>query len=341
MLPLVQDLDSITWPDFENDGHHIYLNSRYTQVQGSMHWYSMMASRGCPYRCEFCVNPVQRQVYKGLGNFLRRRTVASVIAELQEVTRRNPELRKIYFYDEVFTTDHQWVSEFAEAYRQEIGLPFFCQTDPRINNERVIPHLARAGVKWLSMGIQGSPEVAREYYDRPYKVEDILCVARLGKQYGFDNIFDLIIDDPFSADSDRREVLELLLSIPRPYVLNTYSLLYFPGYLTTRRALEGEIIHPDQVEGAKEERFNWNRFMQQGKNPKTLFWECLYDLAANTDYPRAEIRRLAEDALLREEPFEFVEACLRARGSKRITYIPESELRMVEHGNTAMEVAHG
>jgi len=301
-----------------------------------MQWYSMMCSRGCPYKCEFCVNPVQRLVFDGLGEFLRRRSVESVIDELKEVKRRNPQLRKIYFYDEVFTTNFRWVEEFAEAYPREIGLPFFCQTDPRINNERVVPVLARAGVKWLSMGIQGSPEVAKKYYDRAYRAEDIFLVARLGKKYGFNNIFDLIIDDPFSTDDDRREILEILLSIPRPYVLNTYSLLYFPGYLTTQRALEAGIINESRVEGAEDERFNWNRFMQPGKDSKSLFWECLYDLAANSDYPQDEIRRLAGDALLREDSFEFVQACLAARSRKRITYIPESELRMLEDGNTSV-----
>lgn len=334
MLPLDQNLDQIDRPDFEPGDGHVYLNSLFTQIQGSMQWYSMMCSRGCPYKCEFCVNPVQRLVFDGLGEFLRRRSVESVIDELKEVKRRNPQLRKIYFYDEVFTTNFRWVEEFAEAYPREIGLPFFCQTDPRINNERVVPLLARAGVTWLSMGIQGSPEVARKYYDRAYKAEDILLVARLGKKYGFNNIFDLIIDDPFSADDDRREILEILLSIPRPYTLNTYSLLYFPGYLTTQRALEAGIINGSRIEGAEDERFNWNRFMQPGKDTKTLFWECLYDLAANSDYPQDEIRRLADDALLRADPFEFVQACLAVRSRKRITYIPESELRMVEDGNT-------
>lgn len=338
MLQLAHDMDEIDLPDFEPDGRHVYINSLYEQTHGRMEWYSMMCSRGCPYKCEFCVNPSQRDAFRGLGEFLRRRSVASVVAELKEVKRRNPRLRKIYFYDEVFTTNLKWVEEFAELYPREVGLPFFCQTDPRINNERVLPVVARAGVRWLSMGIQGSPAVAAKFYDRAYKAEDIYLVARMGKEYGFTNIFDLIIDDPFSKDADRREVLEILLGIPRPYVLNTYSLLYFPGYLTTKRALDAGIIDETRVEGTQDERFNWNRFMQHGKDPKTLFWECLYDLAANSDYPREEIRRLADDALLRENPLEFVEACLAARTRKRVTYIPESELRMVEDGNTSAGV---
>lgn len=331
MLPLEQDLDTIARPDFEDDGRHIYINSKYSQIQGSMQWYSMMASRGCPYKCEFCVNPVQRQVYRGLGRFLRRRSVVSVINELKQVKRRNPKLRKIYFYDEVFTTDVAWLDEFATAYSREITLPFFCQTDPRIDNRRVLPHLARAGVRWLSMGIQGSPAVARKYYDRPYRVEDILLVAQLGKKYGFKSIFDLIIDDPFSTDRDRREVLDLLSRLPRPYVLNTYSLLYFPGYLTTQRALQAGLIDEHQIEGGGAERFNWNRFMQPDKNARILFWECLYDLAANSDYPGEEIRRLAEDAALAEDPGEFVHACLRARRQERLTYVPESEFAAGTH----------
>jgi radical SAM superfamily enzyme YgiQ (UPF0313 family) len=339
MQPLAQDLDALALPDFEDDGGHVYVNSRFPQRHGSMQWYSMMASRGCPYKCEFCVNPVQRQVYRGLGRFLRRRSVSSVIAELVHVKRRNPDLRKIYFYDEVFTTELRWLDTFADAYADQIRLPFFCQTDPRIDNDRAVPLLARAGVRWLSMGIQGPPRVAREYYDRSYEPQDVLRVARLGRQYGIVNIFDLIIDEPFSTDEDRRELLEILLQMPRPFVMNTYSLLYFPGYLTTERALAAGLIQPRDVEGSARERFNWNRFLAPGKDPRVLFWECLYDLAAHSSHPANALRRLADDPGLRAHPEPFVEVCLATRQRRRVTYIPETELHMVEDGNTTEGLA--
>lgn len=332
MLPLVQDLDTLAWPDYTDSGSQIYVNSLHTQTTGQMDWYSMMASRGCPYRCAFCINRVQRHVFEGLGDFLRRRSVRSVMEELADVKRANRGLERIYFYDEVFTTDHRWVAEFAASYYDQIRLAFFCQTDPRILNERVLPLLARAGMRWLSMGIQGSPRVARQYYDRTYSSEDILRVGRMGKELGFENIFDLIIDEPFSQDEDRREVLEILLRIPRPYTLNTYSMLYFPGYVTTDRALAAGIVGQDQIEGTGEGCFEWNRFLKAGKDPRILFWECLYDLAANSQFPEDEIRRLADDAGLRQDSRPLVEPYLKKRGLPERRQ--ESAMRMVEHGNT-------
>jgi hypothetical protein len=320
MLPLVQDLDSLARPDYSDDGSHIYLNSRHFATSGRMSSYSMMTSRGCPYACEFCVNPVQRKAFEGLGNFVRRRSAASVVAELTEVKRANPGLERICFYDEVFTTDYHWLLRFADAYPKRVGLPFFCQTDPRILNERALPLLAGAGMRWLSMGLQGSPRVARQFYNRAYTAEDILRVATMGKELCFENIFDLIIDEPFSQDEDRREVLEILLRIPRPYRLNTYSMLYFPGYLTTQRALAEGVITGADIEGSGDERFHWNRFLTAGKNTKILFWECLYDLAANTRLPAEEIRRLADDEGLLKDPSPLVEPYLNRREASRVEH---------------------
>jgi radical SAM superfamily enzyme YgiQ (UPF0313 family) len=330
LLPLRQDLDALARPDYAADGSHIYLNSPLRQSVGRMTWYSMMTSRGCPYRCEFCVNPVHRRLFAGLGNFLRRRSVASVIDELEGLKRANPRLEKICFYDEVFTTDRRWVAEFAESYAG-IGLPFFCQTDPRVFNRGVLPVLARAGLRWLSTGLQGSPRVARQYYDRQYRAEDIIEVGRLGKELGFETIFDLIVDEPFSRDEDRREVLEILLQIPRPYRLNTYSMLYFPGYAATGRALRAGIIENSRVEGEGNGRFEWNRFLKKDKDPRILRWECLYDLAANTEFPADEIRRLAGRVESQQEFLSLLGPCIEKRSLARSRL--ERAVRMEEHVN--------
>ena len=54
-------------------------------------------------------------------------------------------MRKIFFWDAIFTLDLAWMNEFADAYATEIGLPFECYTHPHAMSRPMAEALARAG----------------------------------------------------------------------------------------------------------------------------------------------------------------------------------------------------
>ena len=43
----------------------------------------LQSSRGCPYSCSFCIETMYHDIHKGLGKFVRRRTVDNTIKEIQ------------------------------------------------------------------------------------------------------------------------------------------------------------------------------------------------------------------------------------------------------------------
>ena len=53
---------------------------------------------------------------------VRRRSVEHLIAELAFWKARG-RVRKVFFWDAIFTLDANWMAEFAPAYRREIGIP--------------------------------------------------------------------------------------------------------------------------------------------------------------------------------------------------------------------------
>src|SRR5207247_7943307 len=84
---------------------------------------------------------------------VRRRSVEHVVAELRHWKARG-RIRKIFFWDAIFTLDVGWVREFAAAYRREIGLPFECYTHPHAMSRDMAHALADAGCSMVRVGVQ-------------------------------------------------------------------------------------------------------------------------------------------------------------------------------------------
>src|ERR1700730_5585866 len=84
-----------------------------------------MTSRGYPFPCTYCFEPVMKAEYKGLGKYERRHSVDRVIAEILDLKSRWP-VEFIKFDDDLFVLrrNDPWLEEFAERYPKEVGIPF-------------------------------------------------------------------------------------------------------------------------------------------------------------------------------------------------------------------------
>jgi len=69
----------------------------------------VMTSRGCPFGCEYCT------VTRMFGRKVRRQSVAKVYADIQQYVERG--FRRLFFYDDNFTTDRAWSRDLLERLR--------------------------------------------------------------------------------------------------------------------------------------------------------------------------------------------------------------------------------
>jgi anaerobic magnesium-protoporphyrin IX monomethyl ester cyclase len=123
--------------------------------------YRTMTSVGCPHNCSYCINHLLRQTYSGLGQHLRRKSVARVIGELEEV-KRNYHIREISFLDDTFVLDKKWTLEFCEQYRERIALPFTIPTTITSIDAEIAQNLKRASCKRIWLGIETGNEQLRQ-----------------------------------------------------------------------------------------------------------------------------------------------------------------------------------
>jgi anaerobic magnesium-protoporphyrin IX monomethyl ester cyclase len=175
--PLIADLDRIPFPDRDLlYGQDCFMRDSPMKI--------FFPNRGCPYICTYCFNHKYNELYRGKGEVVRYRSVDNVIAEIKDVRSKYP-LKFIFFLSDNFILSRDWVSEFAERYPKEIGLPFTCNIRANLLNEKVASDLKKAGCLSVIFGVEsGNERVRNDILKRQMPDEVILHAGSLLRARG-------------------------------------------------------------------------------------------------------------------------------------------------------------
>ncbi len=303
---LLQDLDAIPFPQYgAPDTYFIEDNQlRETDPIAETSEYRIYPTRGCPYACTYCNNSIMRGIYQGKGKYYRTRSVENVIAELEAAKRRLPRTRRIKFDGDVFAFPADWIQLFSEQYASRVGLPFELLTYPGELDETALRQLKQAGLCKVQTGIQsGSDDEVRDVYKRRSTAASIREFSKLTSRTEVPVVYDLIFDNPLAQQKDKRQMLELLLSLQRPFKIYLYSLTVFPETSLATDLLDRGLITPADIEGEATKSFRQFRLsLDYPRSREDTFWICLTILSAKGFVPRALIRRLMDSEWLKRHP---------------------------------------
>lgn len=167
----VEDLDALprparhlfpAWFDTDMSTYHDGFN----QLEPA---YDMHATRGCPYRCNFCL---WVQVLYDDGRH-RRRDVNDVIDEMIEL-RDTYGAREIYFDDDNFTAHRGFVKEFCAAMKQRnVDIKWSVLADAIALNDGLLEIMADAGCIGVKFGLDSADAEVLRATDKPLKVSNI------------------------------------------------------------------------------------------------------------------------------------------------------------------------
>lgn len=304
--PLIDNLDSIPFADFTNENKYLIERGKILRLPklDDRAEYGIMTARGCPFSCTYCCNSILTKIYQGLGKIVRRRSVKNVIAELRKAKDTFKSLSYVYFYDDIFTMDKNWLDDFSYHYRNQICLPFFCYTHPNFGDEETFRILKEAGLRDVTMGIQtGSERIRDIYLKRHGSNEKIIEMARIFKRYQINVSYDILLENPFENEYNKYETLQLLLSLPRPFQLHTHTLAYFPETDLTKLALERGLISEIDVEDQKQQALQrWTTTLDFARDKDNLFWDNLYYMAKKSGFPKGLILRFSRSRFFKKHP---------------------------------------
>jgi radical SAM superfamily enzyme YgiQ (UPF0313 family) len=307
---LIKDLDRLPFPDYGGrdkysiEGNKLKVGDPLLKDSA----YRIYPTRGCPFNCKYCNNSILRRTYRGKGRYYRLRSPANVIAELEYARGYFRNLRRIKFDGDTFFFGEDWIAAFSRLYKERIGIPFEVLLHPNVATRRTLSQLRRAGLSKIQVGLQtGSGKELKEVYGRNTSNQKILDFAYLAKELGIEVVYDLIWDNPLSGRRDKKEMLNLLLELPRPFKIYMYSLTHFPKTPLTARLLESGKIKPEEVEGRSTKSFRQYRLSFWYPRPREeSFWIGLSSLTSKSFIPRFFIRFLSRRSYLEKKPAPLI-----------------------------------
>jgi len=119
--------------------------------------------------------------------------------------------------------------------------------------------------------------------------------------------YDIIVDNPFETPQDKRQGLNLMLKIFRPFYMHMFSLIYFPNTILTKKALEAKLISEHEVEGHVTKSFDQMYVsLKHPRPPLDLFWISLYSLTSKRFVPKILIKFLSKIDFFQKHPGPLV-----------------------------------
>jgi anaerobic magnesium-protoporphyrin IX monomethyl ester cyclase len=173
--PALHDLDALphpAWDLLDIDGYR----RAWRRAHGEFSW-NIVASRGCPYGCNWCAKPT----------FGRRYTVRSPDDVVREMAALKAEIAPdhLWFTDDILGLDVAWTVAFADLVRsRDATIPFTMQSRVNLMTQRAVAALADAGAREVWLGIESGSQKILDAMDKGSTVEQARAATRLLKAHG-------------------------------------------------------------------------------------------------------------------------------------------------------------
>jgi len=212
--PFVRSLDALPFP-----ARDLYPNAQYQWYWRTFHRYtasSMISTRGCPYLCDFCSNPV-------FGCSYRERSPSNVVAEMQQI--RDLGYDRVFFADDCFTQNPRRVAAICQLLiRQRADIEWMCLSRADRLSEELATQMRHAGCRRVFFGIESGNQrmlrIMRKQITPALAQQAVETAHRTGIEVG--GFF--ILGYPGETDNSLLDTLRFSSRLPLDYL--SYSFPY-------------------------------------------------------------------------------------------------------------------
>jgi radical SAM superfamily enzyme YgiQ (UPF0313 family) len=199
--PVLRDLDTLPLPARDLVDMDSYREA-WRDAHGSFSL-NLVASRGCPYRCNWCSRPIY-------GESFHVRSAASVADEMQEL-RESYGAEHLWFADDIFGLKHSWMTDFADAVQSKAAsLPFKIQSRVNLITSETASALRRAGCSEVWMGVESGSQKILDAMEKGTQIDQVRIARENLRREGIRACFFLQFGYPGETWEDIDQTIQLI-----------------------------------------------------------------------------------------------------------------------------------
>jgi len=244
--PMIPDLDALPFP-----AHDLFKIERYTNLQPltdglDLHArsFTILTSRGCPYKCTFCSKPVT-------GDTWRARSVESIVAEWRWLVK-GLGATEIGMTDDIWNLKLPRAKELCRRLVEE-GLntvPWVTVHGMKVNHTdlELFQLMKAAGCKRVGFGVEnGDEHMLRNVIRKGQTLDQVREAFANAKAAGLQTMGFFIFGMPGDNEETMEKTIQLALELD-PQLANFMLAAPFPGTVMYDMIKEGGEVFADKWE---------------------------------------------------------------------------------------------
>ena len=220
---LIKNLDELPFPSYHKVNMRYYTKPNPQIIRGvPISGFYIFTSRGCPYRCRYCVN-------KNLfGRTIRTRSAKNVVDEIEYLVKRY-KLDGMYIYDDTFAADINHAKAIcSEIKKRRLKIIWGCETRANLITEELVKTLEKANCVQIDFGVESGSEFQLKQLRKDITIKQIKKAFDLCKRYNIRTLANFMINLPNETEKDIEDSKDLIRRIkPNITIINVTT--PFPG----------------------------------------------------------------------------------------------------------------
>ncbi|MCE4623937.1 MAG: B12-binding domain-containing radical SAM protein [Caldisphaeraceae archaeon] len=215
--PFIANLDELPWPDRD-----LLDMDKYTLFNKPVNIAHVMASRGCPYGCIYCITSYY------WGRRFRHRSPKNVVDEIEYIKNKY-KVNTIVFTDDEFTSNWYWLKDFInELKSRNVDINFTCGTRVDHVNKDIMKMLYDNGCTALYFGVESGSQETLNKIGKRITIRQAKRVFQWKKELKGFATGAFILGFPWETIDDMKNTVKLALELEPDYAQFT-ALTPYPG----------------------------------------------------------------------------------------------------------------
>ncbi len=216
--PFVKNLSDLPWP-----ARHLLPNDKYRDPFFRKNHTLVQVSRGCPYRCIFCVAPIY------YGHEFRTREIGDVLNELEYDVFKKHKISSFRFWADTFNSDKDYVKKICRGIIDR-KLPLEWVINSRVDNidEEMLRLMKKAGCKGVGFGVESGVQKILNNIKKGTTLEDTEEAFKLCKKVDLSSFAFIIFGLPGETELTIKETMKFVNKLNPDYI-DYYPAVPYPG----------------------------------------------------------------------------------------------------------------